>query len=218
MRTYTLGEVELVAKKQSSYPRKVVYYATGENIVNAKRTHTFRPLYAWEVQEARRVFSNGLNYGAIRIHENASWPNTINKIGTWLKRMPQVDAPNAITLFNHCYFPVQLLEVPVPLNHPDDWETGWLIHELTHAWQYQHLGRRYLFKAVVAQLRLGAKVYEFGGEAGLVKSHSLGQKLADFNMEQQGDIARTYYEALIRGKDVSAWLPFIAEFQQKDNG
>ena len=181
--------------------------------MNAKLVSSVRSLYAWEIQEARSVFADRLNYDAVRIHENAGWPNTISKVGSWLKRSPYVETPNAITLGNQCYFPVKLLEFPVPHDHSEHGKIGWLIHELTHAWQYQRLGWRYLPKALDAQLRLGVTAYDFGGEAGLLKYHSMGWTLANFNLEQQGDIARTYYEALVRGKDVSAWLPYIAEFQ-----
>jgi len=182
--------------------------------MDTKRNMIVRPLYAWEIQEARRVFVDQLNYDLVRIHQNTDWPDTINKIGMWLKRIPYQGTPNAITLGNHCYFPVKLLESPVSSDHPDHYKIPWLIHELTHVWQYQHLGWRYLPMALEAQFRPGAEAYEFGGQAGLVRYRNMGWKLADFNMEQQGNIARTYYEALCNEKEVSAWLPFIDELQR----
>jgi hypothetical protein len=179
--------------------------------------HTVRPLYAWEIREARRVFADQLKYEAIQVHENAGWPETVNKIGMRLKRMPYVDAPNAVTLGNHCYFSAKLLESPVSPDHPEHYKIGWLIHELTHAWQYQRLGWRYLRLALTVQLRRRAGAYDFGGEAGLVESYNRGRKLADFNLEQQGDITRTYYDALVGRKNVEAWLPFVREFQGKES-
>jgi hypothetical protein len=174
-----------------------------------------RSLYAWEIQEARRVFAGGLAYESIRVHECASWPDTIDRIGRILKRMPASVAPNAVTLGNQCYFPVRLLEaLPTPAD-PEYYKFPWLIHELTHAWQYQHLGWLYLIKALSAQFGQGAQAYDFGGQAGLLQAIQQGCCLADFNPEQQGDICRTYYERVCFGQDVTAWQPFIQEIQSQ---
>lgn len=176
---------------------------------------TVRPLYAWEITEARRVFANQLNYERIRLHECASWPNTINRIGMRLKGLDVSQAaPNAITLGNHCFFPVKLLENPVPIDDSEHYKICWLMHELTHTWQYQHLGWRYLFMALYAQLRYKGEAYQYGGEAGLLASFKAGEKLNFFNLEQQGDIARDYYRRLCKAADVSAWEPYIKQIQR----
>jgi hypothetical protein len=175
-----------------------------------------RQLYHWEIQEARRVFGNRLDYTAVRIHECNTIPDKINRIGTRLKGMPAPTGHNAITLGNHCYFPVLLLEAPVETNHPDSYKIGWLIHELTHCWQYQHLGWKYLALALRAQFREGAQAYHFGGEDGLLERMARGEKFSNFNLEQQGDICRSYYERIVRGQDIRAWGPFIAEVQGID--
>ena len=180
--------------------------------------HTVRRLYSWEIREARRIFADQLNYEAIRIHENAGWPNVLDKIGSWLRRAPYDDVPNAITLSNHCYFPVKLPESPVSPDHPEHSKIGWLIHELTHTWHYQRLGWRYLPMALCVQLVQRARAYDFGGEEGLVESHNKGWRLASFNLEQQGHIARTYYDSLVRRRNVNAWLPFIQEFRERKSG
>lgn len=174
---------------------------------------TVRRLLAWEIQETRRVFLNQLDYDAVRVHECTPWPNRINRIGAWIKRMPPPDHHNAITLGNHCYFPVPLLKEPVA---PEDGRLGlfsWLIHELTHVWQYQKMGWRYLALALQAQAREGAEAYNFGFESGLIEAFAQGRKFSDFNLEQQGDIVRYYYERIARGQDVLAWNPFIAQLQ-----
>jgi hypothetical protein len=176
---------------------------------------TKRGLYAWEIQEARRVFGDHLRYEQIHIHENNSWPNLPPRIMATLRRLPTQDIVNAITLGNHLYFPIQLLKEPVPYNHIEFYKLPWLMHELTHAWQYQHMGWSYLAKAINVQIRLGAKAYDFGGLDGLTNSFNQGLHIKDFNLEQQGDIARSYYERLTRNTDVSAWLPFIKEIQEQ---
>lgn len=179
---------------------------------------TKRPLSAWEIQEARRIFGNRMRYDLVRIHENVGWPDIPYRLSLWLRRLPYREEHNAITLGNHLYFPIPLLEDPVTPEHPDFYKLPWMLHELTHAWQYQHLGWKYLFSALKVQVRLGPKAYHFGGEDGLVATYRLGQRLIDFNLEQQADIVRTYYTRLVQNAEVSPWLPFIREIQEWIDG
>lgn len=183
-------------------------------MMESKPSPIARSLYAWEIQEARLVFGNQLQYDRVRVHEFTTWPNTLNRLGTRLKRMQYVEAPNAITLGNHCIFPIKLLDQLVSVDHPEYYKFPWLIHELTHIWQYQQLGWGYLFMSLEAQFRFKAEAYIFGGEQGLLNGIQRGARLADFNLEQQGEITRTYYQRLKQGQDVSAWMPFIEEIQQ----
>jgi len=182
--------------------------------MNSPHTSRGRPLYTWEIQEAWRVFGNHLDYERVRVHERAGWTNRVDRFGTWLIRMPYSGRPNAITLGNHCYFPIRMLAVPVPITHPEHFKAGWLIHELTHIWQFQCIGWRYLALALSAQFELRGKAYDFGDETGLIEYRRKGWKLEHFNLEQQGDITRTYYERLCQGGDACAWLPYIMDIQQ----
>ena len=174
-----------------------------------------RPMYTWEIQEARRVFGDQVRYERVRIHENAAWPNRINRVGARIKEMKASDAPNAITLGNHMYFPVRLPGAPLKPGNPEYSKHPWLIHELTHVWQYQRLGWRYLVHALKAQIGEGRMAYDFGGEEWLRICYRRGWKLTDFNLEQQGDIASSYYDRLCRGIDIAAWLPYVTEFNQR---
>jgi hypothetical protein len=174
-----------------------------------------RPLYAWEEEAGRRVFGDNLDYRPVRIHECTSAPNRINQLGAFMKRVEiPKDSHNAITLGNHIYFPIRMLEEPVPYGHPEHYKICWFIHELTHVWQYQQMGWRYLFLALQAQFRLKAGAYDFGGEQGLIAHHTQGKGLKHFNLEQQGDIARTYYECVMAERNTSAWEPFVKEFKK----
>jgi hypothetical protein len=91
-----------------------------------------------------------------------------------------------------------------------------LIHELTHVWQFQQIGIRYLFQAILGHMRFGSAVYDFGGEKGLADAVREGKGFAAFNPEQQGAIIRKFYVAL-KHEDVSASLTAIAE-QVKNSG
>ena len=90
---------------------------------------------------------------------------------------------------------------------------GVLIHELTHVWQYQRFGWIYLARTLSVQLRSGREGYRYTLES--------GRRLADYNLEQQGDIARDYYCALKLGRnctrtasrDPAAWEALVAEFR-----
>jgi hypothetical protein len=88
-----------------------------------------------------------------------------------------------------------------------------LIHELTHVWQFQQTGWRYLFQALWAILRHGHEAYKVGSEDTLLKAHQAGARLKDFNREQQGEITRGYYIRLKKGESVEGWTGFIEEIK-----
>lgn len=169
-----------------------------------------RSLSEIEIREARLVFGNSLTYTKIWIHEEVGFPNWIARIGAALSRQPR-PANNAITLGNHLYFPVSLQTSEAAIQNLELKDISWLMHELTHAWQFQHIGIRYLTEAILAQMRLGQSVYDFGGKKGLEDAHLNQMNFDSFNPEQQGDIVRYYYLGLKRGENVDAWAPFISE-------
>jgi hypothetical protein len=175
-----------------------------------------RGLYGWEIEEFRPVFGASLKYEQVRIHECATFPDQIDSLGRRLKGMepPGKDSHNAVTLGNHCYFPVSLPKNLLPLGDPERYKLDWLVHELTHAWQYQHMGWGYLYKALRAQFRDKALAYDYGGESGLLKSHQKQIPFKKFNPEQQGNITQAYYVRLRLGQDVSAWQAYIDEIQK----
>jgi hypothetical protein len=90
---------------------------------------------------------------------------------------------------------------------------AWLMHELTHAWQYQHDGIRYLLEALMHPIYQYAPAGQTQDEAlkGFSKS---GKVFRDFTREQQGDIVRDYYYYLTQNADVSAWEPYLKELRE----
>jgi hypothetical protein len=92
---------------------------------------------------------------------------------------------------------------------------AWLIHELTHVWQYQNMGWRYLLIALDLQVKHGTQAYDYGEESGLLARLEKGWKFEDFNLEQQGDIARAYYQKLSNQKDARAWSAYLERFQDQ---
>lgn len=171
-----------------------------------------RGLRTKELDEAEFVFANNLIYEQIRIYESSKLPLWVSRIGSLIAGE---DPPikNAITLRNKIYFSENLETSPFDIQGMNLTDMAWLIHELTHAWQYQHIGIRYLYDAIQAQIKLGSKVYDYGNEQGLKNAHQAGNGLLDFNPEQQGEIARDYYIRIKNGQDVTAWTPFIHELK-----
>ena len=173
-----------------------------------------RKLSLYETIEAQLVFGSSVVYERVVIVEDVAWPNWAGRVGSWLSR---TEAPrnNAVALGNHLYFSKRLhTDNPAdPVGSLND--MAWLIHELTHVWQYQHFGIAYLPQVLWTHLRNGSEAYKYGFEHGLQKALVRGEQLESFNREQQGEIARHYYYRLKQGQDVSAWLPFISEFKAR---
>jgi hypothetical protein len=172
-----------------------------------------RRLSRFERQEARLIFGQSLKYDQIWIYEEAPWPDWIGKLGEILRRR-SVGGHNAVTLGNRIFFPTRL-ESEHPTTRIRVNQTAWLIHELTHVWQFQQEGWRYLPQALGAILRHGRWAYKLGSEDTLNKARLAGARFKDYNREQQGELARGYYVRLKKGENVEAWKGYIAEIQDR---
>ena len=118
-----------------------------------------RKLNEQELRIAKSIFGNTLPYERIRVDESAY-------IGPRQGRF--------------CYVSF------FTLNSWGKITPALLIHELTHVWQYQHLGIRYSPRALAAQRTTSG--YNYGGEAALEQAITSGKGLAFFNLEQQADL------------------------------
>jgi hypothetical protein len=171
-----------------------------------------RHLTSIETNEAELVFGDSLDFGRIWVYEETAFPNWIAKIGSIISG-EDPPANNAITLGYRILFPILLNTSQADIENKKWSDMAWLMHELTHAWQYRHIGIRYLFQALYVQITLGSSAYDYGGENGLKDAHEEGKHFIEFNPEQQGDITRDYYTRLKQEKDTSAWDPFIDEIK-----
>ena len=174
-----------------------------------------RRLTILELQEASIVFGSSLDFDRIWIHEEVAFPNLIGRIGAAIARQ-KAPSNNAVTLGNHVYFPIQLMIDQQKIEDSDYQNIGWLIHELTHVWQFQNTGIKYLFNAILGHIRLGSKVYDFGGKKGLQDAVDGGKNFSEFNPEQQGDIVRSIYVA--QKKDEMTPVLNIVSNQVKNPG
>jgi hypothetical protein len=173
-----------------------------------------RSLRPEEIAEANKVFGSGLDYARCRVGEGSDFPNFIGRVGAFFRGAKPPEA-NAITVRNTTYFPRVLTT-----DKPDDplWLTdmGWLMHELTHQWQYQHDGLCYLIEAIFAPTYIYTQPNERPNDA-LKGYHQAGKKFRDFNREQQGDIVRDYFWSIkLDGDqaDRSGWDDYLTEVRQ----
>ena len=177
-----------------------------------------RSLNELEIEQAKLVFTDALEYERIQVVEDDGFALRVEVIGSRFARRRPGDT-NAVTLGNTIRFSRWL---KTQVGNPVDvylGDMGWVVHELTHVWQYQHFGLIYLPQAIGAHLTLGAKAYEYSAKAALsARGDDLktmwdeGKRFGDFNREQQGDITRDFYVATKKELNTSGWLPLSRRF------
>lgn len=151
-----------------------------------------RALTAGETAMARLIFQNAIVYEKVKIHRGSYFPFGLQSKGTAV-------APNG-----HIYF--------LPQDYLADFSAGtvydkrWLIHELTHVWQYQ-LGYPVRLRGAV---RIGL-AYDY-----VLARH---KRLGDYNMEAQGDLLADYFAlrhleapGIVRHR-VGGKIPTLADYE-----
>jgi hypothetical protein len=175
-------QLYLFTREKTSEITTLFWTSTISRNANVVERQTSRPLTAFERSEAARVFAGGLDLGRVQVAED----------------LLATAAGAAFALPGIIRFPSGSMSRSYYL--------PWLIHELTHAWQYQHgIG------VSTTAYHAFASSYDYGGEAALRAATAAGRHFRDFNTEQQGDIVQHYYEALLAGRSTTAFDPFIAE-------
>lgn len=145
-----------------------------------------RALESHEADIARQVFGDALNISALNLAEGG----LLGSFGV------------ARTLPKLVTFPRGVLTKP---QHQARYER-WLVHELTHAYQYQH-GKSVLSLLPTAMAGFFKKsFYDYGGEEGL-----RDRSFSDFNTEQQANIIADYYylSTYEPHRDLTAYEPYI---------
>lgn len=151
-----------------------------------------RSMTEWEIRQARLVFGNAINYSKVTIAD-----------GSISSKLASVRG-YARTVGNVINFPTGRSR-----------NMSFMVHELTHVWQYQTNGWSYASSAIWAQITEGYSYADEGktNEQSLLDAREAGKTLGSYNKEQQGDIASDYYIRLQQKKDVSAWQPFINDIK-----
>ncbi|MBV8157233.1 MAG: hypothetical protein JO278_06230 [Dyella sp.] len=134
-----------------------------------------RPLTAGEITLARRVFADGIDYDRVRIHgSNYVFWQGANYVVT-----PNGQMYLGRNLRRYADFSTASLSIQ-----------AFFIHEMTHVWQHQ-CGVNVLRRGIGEQIRhfLGFNQYRYRLEP--------GKPLTAYKLEQQGDIMRDYFLALM---------------------
>jgi hypothetical protein len=91
-----------------------------------------------------------------------------------------------------------------------------LVHELTHVFQYHHVGSRYLGEALYYLITTQRDCYQYGGTVGLQSCWQQGKPFSQFNREQQAQIIQDYFMYSQKSQEVSAYLPYLVQLQQRE--
>ncbi len=121
-----------------------------------------RPLTVAETWTARSVFGNAINYSRVWVHR-----------GKYIFFQPD---DTAMTPNGELYFPEPVYKADFTTNAND---RSWLIHELTHVWQYQH-GVNVILAAPFS------RNYDYG-------KITATTNFAKLNIEQQAALVADYY-------------------------
>jgi hypothetical protein len=88
-----------------------------------------------------------------------------------------------------------------------------VVHELTHVYQYERVGSRYLGEAIYMLIKTKRDCYNYGGSQGLSRACAIGQRYRHYNREQQAMITQDYYDRSEKGLEVASYDPFIAQLR-----
>jgi len=147
-----------------------------------------RKLTSLEEQEARTVFGDSIDYRQVRIDEHS--------LIAWIGAKIKNSSGMGIATFHTINFNKKIKTAK------GNSDMKWLIHELAHVSQMEHVGSKYLVEAFYAQVSEGYR-------------YVIGEKphFCDYNREQQASIAADYYSSLITGSSTALYDIYIGELQ-----
>ncbi|CAJ3822697.1 type VI secretion system Vgr family protein [Burkholderia pseudomallei] len=134
-----------------------------------------RPLTDGEIEMAKTVFQDSIDYSAVRVHKGSYfWFNLQSK-------------RTAVTPNNTMYFREEDFVEDFSVVSEEYPRRGWFMHEMTHVWQHQR-GYAVRWHALTVTIR-GESAYRYEIEP--------GQVFSDFNMEQQGNLVSDYFALIV---------------------
>jgi hypothetical protein len=148
-----------------------------------------RGLTEHEMEIARRVFGDQLDVSQIRVTEG----------GILSTETKASSVPGGLITF-----PDGTLSNPDPKVDFD----AWLIHELAHQWQYQQGWT--LLDTLDDSLDSD---YDYGGVPGLEKALNERKPFDEFDLEEQAQILRHYFEISRAGGKTTFYDPYIRDVQ-----
>lgn len=173
-----------------------------------------------ELAEAQQVFEAAIRYRPIKISESSSIALVVGLVGSIFDGGGRRPVANAMTIGYSIRFSRALKTDKSYDEQARIGDMAWLIHELTHVWQYEDSGWIYLPQAVSERVLQGSKAYQYSPKSGLLnRGKDLEQlwdegiRFRDLHREQQGNVVRDYFVALKTDIDTSGWEPFIHDMR-----
>lgn len=158
----------------------------GSSITEHKLEGDARLLTAGEIELAKKIFGDSVDYTKVKIHNGAYMIGAGN---------------NAMTPNGEMYFPTRNYFHDFSI--VNDYLKIWFIHEMTHVWQYQ-LGYNMKWAGILIKFK-GGYSYNPGQEMPRAYIYNpttdINKSMADFNMEQQGDLVSHYFAATFLAED-----------------
>lgn len=153
------------------------------------------PLTGEEIGRAAQVLgAEGMRYGDVRVAQGG----LLNTIFKWNGNL-------AFATWHTIFLP------QTGRHTRENWPL--VMHELTHVYQYEHVGTRYLGEAIYMLVKTKRDCYNYGFVEGLRTAVVAGKRYRDYNREQQAMIVQDYCTLTIRGDDATAYQPFIAQMR-----
>lgn len=151
-----------------------------------------RPLTEEETAAARQSFGDKLDYSKVKIvtGENLTW--FADKVLTKSYRFSDgkiTSGPAGVTLGNRIYFPND--SATGKTHYSFSTGSAWFIHEMTHTYQYNTQGIKYMFKSMIGQMKQGDDFYKYQLES--------GKAFSEYNVEQQARLVEHYHQ-IVNGK------------------
>lgn len=127
-----------------------------------------------EIANVRSMYGDKIDYSKVRVI-------TGGDMTLWGKVLTHKE--DAVVWGNTIYFP-NGDDKKTKYNESRD--SGWLVHEMGHVYQYQKDGWGYVPKSIWEQLTKGEAAYDYDIEP--------GKDFGKYGIEQQADIIRDYYD------------------------
>ena len=159
------------------------------------------PLTGEEIGKVAQVFgSNGLRFGDIRVTQGGLLENIIFRFNG-----------------NLAFATWHTVHLPLTGRHTrETWPL--VMHELTHVYQYENVGTRYLGEAIYMLIKTKRDCYNYGKREGLQEATKIGKLYRSYNREQQAMIVQDFvaYCEADREEETAVYHPFLNQLKARE--
>ena len=158
------------------------------------------PLTGAEIGKVAEVFGeNGLRFGDVRVTQGGFLENIIFRFNG-----------------NLAFATWHTIHLPMTGHHTrESWPL--VMHELTHVYQYETVGTRYLGEAIYMLIKTKRDCYNYGERAGLQKAIDNNFPYRNYNREQQAMIVQDFVAYCEAGREgeTAVYQPFLSQLRAK---